>query len=830
MQAYPHKDIEAKWNAIWRDSRLMEVDIDDTTRKYYCLMMYPYPSGDLHVGHGRNYIIGDALARFKLMEGYNVLAPMGWDAFGLPAENAALLHNIHPATWTKSNIAKMKKQFDEWGVVYDWSREVTSCNPDYYKWTQWLFVRLFKSGLAYRKAASVNWCSSCKTVLANEQVVGGLCERCGEAVGERFLEQWFFKITEFADMLLDDLETLREWPERVLVMQRNWIDRSEGAEIVFPVTDSDIGLTCFTTRPDTIFGATFLVVAPGHPQVEALAAGTSQEAAVRKFVEDERVLRLTTRELVSPEKKGVFTGRFAVNPMSGEEIPIYTASYVLMEYGTGMIMGVPAHDQRDFEFATAYGLSIREVIRPVDGPSPFPAAAYAGNGVMVNSGPYDGIESELAFDKIAGDLERRSAGKRKINYRLRDWLISRQRYWGAPIPMIHCPACGAVPVPESDLPVALPEDVDFHPRGDGKSPLASSEAFCKTTCPSCAGPAERDTDTMDTFVDSSWYFLRYLSPRDDAKPFDSELAARWLPVDQYIGGVEHAILHLLYSRFITKFLWKEGLIEFAEPFARLFTQGMICKDGAKMSKSKGNVVNPGPLIDKMGADTMRLYILFLGPPERDAEWKDDSVEGCHRFLNRIYRLYEKYADVMKPGADIGSLIPDTLSPECREVFRKTHWTIMRVRNDIADNFHFNTAISAIMELSNTLHSFLDSTDIKADSNEAIVLRYAFETMVHLLAPMTPHICEEFWQNLGHTDSVFRHALPEANPEYAKADMATLVIQINSKIRAKIEIPADATEKEITKLALSNDRIESLIEGKTPRKVIVIQNKLVNIVL
>lgn len=830
MQKYPHKEIEAKWKKIWADSRLMQVDISKTDRKYYCLMMYPYPSGDLHVGHGRNYIIGDALARFKLMDGYNVLAPMGWDAFGLPAENAALQHNIDPASWTRNNIAKMKKQFDEWGVLYDWTREVTSCSPDYYKWTQWLFVKLYKNGLAYRKAASVNWCISCNTVLANEQVIGGLCERCENPIEERFLKQWFFKITDFADMLLDDLDTLEEWPERVLVMQKNWIDRSEGCEIEFAVKNSDVRLICYTTRPDTVFGATFLVVAPGHPAIDALMAGSEKEADYRAFVTEEKARRIATRDLLEPEKRGMFTGLHAVNPLTNEDIPIYTASYVLMEYGTGMIMAVPAHDQRDFEFASSYDLPIREVIRPVDGSSPFPEAAYEGTGMMLNSGPYDGLASEAGFEKISDYLEARKAGKRTINYRLRDWLISRQRYWGAPIPMIHCKKCGVVPVSERDLPVMLPEDIDFRPRGDGKSPLAGSDSFVQTTCPECGGAAERDTDTMDTFVDSSWYFLRYLNPHDDTKPFDSERANAWLPVDQYIGGVEHAILHLLYSRFIIKFLHRQGLIAFSEPFARLFTQGMICKDGAKMSKSKGNVVNPGPLVEKMGADTMRLYILFSGPPEKDTEWKDDSVEGCHRFLNRIYRLYLKYEKYLSGGYGPMQLKPDMMSPECRELFRKTHWAILRVSDDISNNFHFNTAISALMELSNSTSSFLEAVEINTDSTEAKVLNFAFETLIHMLAPMTPHICEELWEKTGHTGSVFGHKMPVADPEYAKPEMITLVIQVNSKIRARTEIAADSDEETIKEIALNNDRIQTLLEGKQPRKVITIKNKLVNIVV
>ncbi len=829
MDRYPHKSIEAKWKAVWEREGLMKADLSRAGNKYYCLMMYPYPSGDLHVGHGRNYIIGDALARYKLMEGYNVLAPMGWDAFGLPAENAALSYDVHPAVWTEQNIKKMKDQFLEWGVLYDWDREVTSCKPDYYKWTQWLFVQLYKSGLAYRKAASVNWCPSCKTVLANEQVIDGTCERCSNAIDERFLEQWFFKITAFADRLLDDLELLREWPERVLTMQRNWIDRSEGQEILFKIKGGKSAINCFTTRPDTIFGATFLVLSPEHPIVPELIKGVKGERRIREFIEKEKALKLSGKSRLEPSKEGVFTTRYAENPLNNEDIPIYIAPYVLMEYGTGAIMAVPAHDQRDYDFAKAYGLVIREVIRPTDQESPFPEAAYEGKGKMVNSGSFDGLTSEEGFDKIADYLEARSLGSRKINYRLRDWLISRQRYWGAPIPMIHCRNCGTVPVPEKDLPVLLPEMVDFRPKGDGKSPLASNKDFTRVDCPQCGKSAERETDTMDTFVDSSWYFLRYISPHDTEKPFDKHLVDTWLPVDQYIGGVEHAILHLLYSRFITKFLEHQGHLSFSEPFQRLFTQGMITKDGVKMAKSKGNTVSPGPILEKMGADTMRLYILFSGPPERDAEWKDDSVEGCSRFLNRIYRLFEKFRDVLGPGCKDTPAV-GTMSKAERKLFRKAHWAIIRVIDDINDNFHFNTAISAIMELSNEMSAFADREHIRVGSQSAAVFRFAFDSLIRLLAPMTPHLSEELWERMGHEESVFKQPLPQADPAYAKGETITLVIQINSKIRAREEVPEGMGEEELKETALANPRIRELLGDQAPRKIVVIKNKLVNIVL
>jgi leucyl-tRNA synthetase len=835
MAKYPHKDIESKWQARWASDGLMAVDLTRIERKYYCLMMYPYPSGDLHVGHGRNYVIGDALARLKMMEGHNVLAPMGWDAFGLPAENAALTQNIHPAVWTRQNIARMKDQFYRWGVVYDWSREIASYDPSYYKWTQWLFIQLFKEGLAYRRAASVNWCPSCKTVLANEQVVGGICERCGAEITERFLEQWFFKITDFADALIDDLDQLGSWPERVLTMQRNWIDRSEGLEITFPVkplqgaTGGPTQFTCFTTRPDTIYGATFLVVSPDHPEVASLVQGTGREEAAREFVDTERAEKLSGRARTEPRKTGFFTGRYAVNPFSGEDMPIQLAPYVLMEYGTGAIMAVPAHDQRDFEFARRFDLVIREVIRPEGAPSPLPESAFEGEGLLVNSGPYDGLESRAAWERISTWAEENGVGRRRTNYRLRDWLVSRQRYWGTPIPMVHCSTCGVVPVPEGDLPVVLPENVDFRPRGDGKSPLAGVESFVRTACPQCGREASRDTDTMDTFVDSSWYFLRYISPRNDEAAFDKSLVNKWLPVDQYIGGVEHAILHLMYARFFTKFLHRVGMLGFTEPFDRLFTQGMIYKDGVKMSKSKGNVVSPDPIIEYFGADTMRLYILFAGPPERDTEWRQDSIEGCHRFLNRMYRFWESHSETLSHPAS-APIEYDALDEGSKRLFRKTHWAIQKVRKDLEDSFHFNTAISAVMELANMMSVFSEERKIAVGDSSAEVFRFAFNAAVRLLAPMTPHLCEELWERTGHAGSVFRSTMPEADPEYAAAEKITLVLQINSRIRSREEIEVDTPEDELRRIALENPRIQELLGSSVPRKIIVVPNKLVNIIV
>ncbi|HEX5132259.1 MAG TPA: leucine--tRNA ligase [Candidatus Krumholzibacteria bacterium] len=827
MARYPHAEIESRWQERWAQDGLMRCDLSATARKYYCLMMFPYPSGELHVGHGRNYVIGDSLARFKKMEGYEVLAPMGWDAFGLPAENAAIQRDIHPAQWTRGNIARMKQQFHRWGVVYDWTREVTSCEPDYYRWTQWLFLQLYDAGLAYRQAASVNWCPKDRTVLANEQVVDGACERCGTPIEERHLEQWFFRITAFADQLLDDLGTLADWPERVVTMQRNWIDRSEGVELDFALQGAGRSVRCFTTRPDTIFGATFLVLSPEHPEVERLVAGSEREPELRDAIARFTADRLSGRSRTDPSREGVRLDVDAVNPFTGEAIPVFMAPYVLMEYGTGAIMAVPAHDQRDFEFATRYGLPVREVIRPADGKTTLPDAAYAGDGVLVNSGDYDGLTPRDAFDRLATLLEREGRGKRRVNYRLRDWLISRQRYWGAPIPMIHCPACGVVPVPESALPVLLPDDVEFRPRGDGKSPLAASDAFRNVTCPACGGAATRDTDTMDTFVDSSWYFLRYLGPQDATRAFPKELCNAWLPVDQYIGGVEHAILHLLYARFITKFLHSRGEISFDEPFARLFTQGMVCKNGLKMSKSKGNVVPPDTIIEPMGADTMRLYILFCGPPERDIEWSDESVDGCYRFLNRIWGIYETHDTMLASGAQAPEYAG--LTDAERELFRKTHHTIARVLADVSDHFRFNTAISGLMELSNAIGTLVNAPADATGPQRDRVVYHAFDALVRLLAPMTPHICEELWHRMGHAESIFTATLPEFDPEYTRAEVFDLVIQVNSKIRARESIPTDTDPEHMKAIALANPRIQELLAGATPRRVVVIQNRLVNIV-
>ncbi len=831
---FPFEEIEDKWHERWKD--LFLCDTSRLEDKYYCLMMFPYPSGELHVGHGRNYIIGDALARFKKMEGANVLAPMGWDSFGLPAENAAIKKGTHPAVWTEQNIANMKAQFARWGVVYDWSREVTSCKPDYYKWTQWLFVKLFKAGLAYQEEASVNWCPSCKTVLANEQVISGECERCGSQVQLKKLKQWFFRIRAYADRLLDDLGKLEEWPERVRIMQKNWIGRSEGIEVTFPVEDSEESLECFTTRIDTIYGATFVVIAVDHPLAGEFLRRGGREEEGSEFIERAKRIQVEEREKAELSKEGFFTGCYAVNPATDRRIPVFLASYVLMEYGTGVVMGVPAHDQRDFEFVreSPVEIPIIQVIRKEDEEGTELTEAYVEDGVMMNSGAFDGMTNREGMEGIFEHLASRGLARRTVHYRLKDWLISRQRYWGAPIPMIHCGTCGAQPVPEAELPVLLPETADFMPRGDGKSPLAASTEFVRTVCPQCGADAERDTDTMDTFVDSSWYFLRYLSPRDEERPFDTDLVNAWLPVDQYIGGVEHAILHLLYSRFIVKFLKDEGFVGFGEPFKRLFTQGMICRDGAKMSKTKGNTVSPNPLIEKYGADTVRIYTLFIGPPEKDAEWNDRAVEGAYRFINRVWRLYFNHSGLL--GADRKSgyqLNPDNFDKTQLGLYIKLQQTIDKVSGDIfGGSFHFNTAISALMELTNELYLFIERDEpFKAEQESSVGLfRISFDSLMRLLAPMAPHLCEEIWERTGHETSIFSQSLPEPDRRYITADTFTLVVQVNGKVRSRIEAPKSSDRDELERLALSDPKVMKHIEGSKDITCIVVPGKLVNIVI
>ncbi len=820
---FPFDSIEPKWQEYWRSERLFNVDTGKAENKYYCLMMFPYPSAALHVGHGRNYIIGDVVARYKMMRGYNVLAPMGFDAFGLPAENAAIKGGIHPKTSTLNNISTMKRQLSEWGVEYDWDREVISCLPGYYKWTQWIFVKLFEKNLAYKKKAFVNWCPSCKTVLANEQVLGGECERCSSVVLQKDLEQWFFRITHYAERLLKDLAKLTEWPERVKTMQSNWIGKSEGVEIDFSIDGMDEKLRCFTTRVDTIYGATFIAIAPEHPLADALIKGCKDGARLLRSVQKMRNEPKIERAQAGLKKEGVFAGRYVINPVNGKKIPIWIANYILMEYGTGAIMAVPAHDQRDFEFAKQYKLPIEVVIddpkKSLD-PSTM-KEAYVEEGVMVNSGPFNGLKSQDALKKIAVFFEEKGFGKKTVQYKLRDWLISRQRYWGAPIPIIYCTKCGTLGVPEKDLPVLLPENVEFRPTGE--SPLKFAKDFVNTKCPKCGSRATRDTDTMDTFVDSSWYFLRYITPNLRDRPFDADLVNKWLPVDQYIGGVEHAILHLLYSRFITKFLHDIGAVGFDEPFKNLFTQGMIIKDGAKMSKSKGNVVSPDGLIKDYGADTVRLYTLFIGPPEKDAEWSDRGVEGAYRFLGRVWRLVEKVKVIHsgRPGLNLAYNV-DNLK-------RKIHQTIKKVTEDLDGGFHFNTAISAIMELVNETYDVIGSSSQGSGTSNDVIAE-AIEAIVMLLSPFTPHIAEEMWKTLGKKNSIFKCKWPSYDKNAIIEKILTIPVQVNGKLRAKMEVAAGIGDAELKAAILADPKVKTWLGDKQVKDFIIVPKRLVNIVV
>lgn len=821
-ERYDFAEIEPKWQTVWDDTGLHKVvDNDESRQKYYCLEMFPYPSGNLHMGHVRNYSIGDVVARIKAMQGYNVLHPMGWDAFGLPAENAAIKHGIHPHKWTISNIENMRKQLSRLGFSYDWDREVTTCLPDYYKWTQWLFLLFYKNGLAYKKHAAVNWCPDCVTVLANEQVVNGGCERCGATVTRKDLSQWFLKITDYADRLLEDIDKLQGWPDKVKIMQENWIGRSQGAEVNFHIDGHDETITVFTTRPDTIYGVTFMVLAPEHPLVEQLTKGTPQEASVQEFINKMRTMSEIDRTATDTEKEGLFTGAHVINPMNGEKIPLFIANYVLMEYGTGAVMGVPAHDQRDFDFARKYDLPIPIVILPegVSEQEVQLTQAYDAEGIMVNSGPFNGQNNDAALENIIKYMEEKGIGKAMTNFRLRDWLISRQRYWGAPIPIIYCDKCGEVAVPDEQLPVYLPTDVEFKP--SGKSPLAECESFMNTTCPKCGGPAKRETDTMDTFICSSWYYLRYCSPHDDENVFTKSKVDYWMPVEQYIGGVEHAILHLLYSRFFTKVLKDQGLVNFDEPFTNLLTQGMVLKDGAKMSKSKGNTVSPEETVEKYGADTARLFILFAAPPERDLEWSDAGVEGAFRFLNRVWRLCYSYIDGLNEENKV-----EEMTAADKEARRLTHYTIKKVTEDINLRFNFNTAISAIMELVNGLYLYRDKNPVRNSAVEA----EAINSLVVLLAPFAPHVTEELWHELGYADSVHKQPWPNYDPSALVQDEVEIVVQVNGKLRARMMIASTMTKEDMEKAAMQNDEVKAQIEGKQIVKVVGVPKKLVNIVV
>lgn len=821
---YNFCEIEGRWQKRWEDDGFYATADEDERPRYYCLEMFPYPSGRLHMGHVRVYSIGDVLARFKRMQGHNVLHPMAWDAFGLPAENAAIQRNIHPHEWTWANIAHMRKELKRLGLSYDWDREYATCDPDYYRWTQWIFLLLYENGLAYRKKAAVNWCPSCATVLANEQVVGGLCERCDTAVEKTDLEQWFFKITDYAERLLDGLDELEGWPEKVKAMQAHWIGRSEGVEIMFAVDGLDEHLPVFTTRADTVFGVTYLVIAPEHELVEKLINNQANGHEIRAFIKDVLAEDEITRTSEETEKKGIFTGSYAIHPLDGRRIPILIGNYVVGGYGTGAVMGVPAHDHRDLAFAKKYDLEIRPVISPDGEPvtGEFPEA-YVEDGILVGSGDFTGLTSEAAREKIALHLEASKQGGPKTNYRLRDWLISRQRYWGTPIPIIYCDRCGVVPVPAEDLPVVLPTtDIEFHPTG--QSPLVDCKEFVNTTCPKCGGPGRRETDTMDTFIDSSWYFLRYTDPRNDELPFAKEKADAWMPVQQYIGGIEHAILHLMYCRFFQMVLADMGLVDADIPFHNLMTQGMVLRDGAKMSKSKGNVVDPDQIIERYGADTARLFILFASPPERDLEWSDEGVEGSYRFINRTWRLVVDYVDHIK---DKRNPIPENLGPDERQLRRIVHGSVKRVTRDINERFSFNTAISAIMELVNGLYQY---KELPLMEQNLVVVREAVELLLLVLAPFAPHVTEELWHRLGHTTSIHHEPWPAYDEKAAQAEAVTIVIQINGRVRERVEVPAGSDQAVIKEAVLNEPRVQEYIAGKTIVRTIVVPDKLVNIVV
>ena len=820
MEAYDPASVEARWQQIWAEQRVYETANpepgEDTSRLMYVLEMLPYPSGELHMGHVKNYTMGDVVTLYRRRNGWRVMHPMGYDAFGLPAENAAIKSGKHPAVSTRENIETIRRQMRRMGWSIDWTREVITSDPAYYRWTQWIFLRLFEAGLAYRREAPVKWCPNDQTVLANEQVIDGHCERCGALVEARNLEQWFFKITDYADRLLDDLQTVR-WPERVVTMQRNWIGRSEGAEVVFRVAhEPSIELPVFTTRPDTLFGATFFVLAPEHPLAAALAAGTEHEAAVADYVRHTAALSEVERA-GEKEKSGVFTGRYVVNPVNGEEIPIWVADYVLMEYGTGAIMAVPAHDERDHEFAEAHGLEIRHVVAPRGGGEP-PAGAFVEHSpdeVLINSGRFDGMSSPEAKAAIIEWLESDGRGHGRIAFRLRDWLLSRQRYWGCPIPVVHCPECGIVAVPDDQLPVLLPDIDDYAPRG--RSPLASAEHWVNVACPQCGGDGRRETDTMDTFVDSSWYFMRYADPDNTEAPFDRLAVDDWLPVDQYIGGIEHAILHLMYARFFTKALFDLGYVGFTEPFADLFTQGMIYYHGAKMSKSKGNIVAPDEMVARFGADTTRLYTLFLGPPDQDAEWQDGGVAGQHRFLARLWRLVNETVE-RHPGPIPAAAPADGPGGD---MVRKAHWAIAKVTDDIGERFNFNTAQSAVHELVSEIQDSFD----EATGEQ---LRFACATAVGLIHPYAPHIACELWERLGG-EALWDAPWPVADPAMLESETVVYAVQVAGKLRGQVEVPVAATQGEVLDAAKAVPNVAAHLEGKALVKEIVVPGRLVNLV-
>ena len=805
MSVYNFKNVEAKWQKKWEETNQYKTDTRDTSKPlYYTLEMFPYPSGKIHMGHVRNYSIGDVVARFKKMEGYNVLHPMGWDSFGLPAENAAIKHGIHPAKWTYENIDDMKNQLKLLGLSYDWERELATSNPDYYKFTQEIFLKFLEAGLAYKKKSYVNWCPSCETVLANEQVVGGQCERCDSVVIKKELEQWYFKTTEFAEELLQDLDTLDGWPEKVKTMQRNWIGKSHGAELVFDIEGTDEKMVVYTTRPDTTYGVTFMCLAPESPLVKELVAGTEYEEKVNEFVQKMHTKTEIERTAADAEKEGMFIGKYVINPVNGKRVPLWIANYILMDYGTGAIMAVPAHDDRDRDFAEKYNLDIIQVIDE--------------DGKLINSEEFNGLDYKTAQDKITEKLAKEGRGKKTVNYRLRDWLLSRQRYWGVPIPVVYCEDCGIVPVNKEDLPILLPTDVEF--TGKGESPLTTSKTFVNTVCPKCGKPATRDVDTMDTFVDSSWYFLRYIDNKNEEKMFDSELVNKWMPVDQYIGGVEHAIMHLLYARFFTKALKKVGMVDFDEPFKNLLTQGMVLMDGSKMSKSKGNTVSPLEIIDEYGADTARLFVLFAAPPERDLDWSEQGVEGCFRFLNRVYRLVDELKDIVKSNAEIKAS-----TKEDKAMRYTIHSTLRKVTDDLSEKFGFNTAIAALMELINEMYKYKE-----LDTRNDGIIKEGIETIITILAPFTPHMGEELWEMIGKEGSIFDISWPKFDEKALVKDEVEIVVQVNGKVRAKLSIDADMSKEDMEKAALENEKVKASIEGKNIVKVVAVPKKLVNIVV
>ena len=832
MRPYEPNRIESKWQAYWEKNKTFKVERDSSKKKFYLLEMFPYPSGRIHMGHVRNYTIGDTLARFKRMKGFNVIHPLGWDAFGMPAENAAIKNNTHPAKWTFENIRTMREQIKALGLSYDWDREIATCHPGYYKWNQWLFLKFLEKGIAYRKNSTINWCEVCQTVLANEQVVDGCCWRCDNEVLQKQQEGWFFKITDYADRLLEGCKSLSgKWPEQVLTMQINWIGKSFGAEVNFKVKDSDHTIKVFTTRSDTLYGAMFMVLAPEHPLTLGLSRGTKQESKVDAFVKKVNRQDTIARTSDTGDKEGVFIGAYANNPLTGESIPIWTANFVLMDYGTGAIMSVPAHDQRDLDFARKYNLPVRVVIQPKDETldEKTMTKAFSSDGAMIHSEKFNGLIGQDARKKVSEYLAKEGIGKATVNFRLRDWGVSRQRYWGTPIPVVHCDICGIVPVKDNQLPVELPLEVQLGEKG--QSPLHTLESFYKTTCPKCKAPAKRDTDTLDTFICSSWYFDRYTSPRLEDNPFNLEDNDYWMPVDQYVGGIEHAILHLLYSRFFNLVLNDIGLTQTKEPFEHLLTQGMVIKDGAKMSKSKGNVVDPDKIIKNYGADTARIFILFAAPPVKDLEWSDQGVEGCFRFLKRVWRIFSEFVDVIKTVSPPDDNFSTSIN-ELKEMRRITHITIRRVTEDIEKRMQFNTAIAAIMEWVNHLYHFKEWKDKQGETTEDIqaVIREAMEALILTLSPFAPHIAQEMAVEMNFSDELDEKKWPLYKDQLTQTDEILIVLQVNGKVRQKIQVASGVSDEELKLLSLNEPRIQEWIQDKEIKKVIIVPKKLVNIVV